>query len=133
MLLSKASSAYISDADSSLAHLGISSGHISVDQFNYIGSSTYYTWVQCQAKLFSQSYSGILNLNAAWLADAFAGQWFQVDLYILHKIQGLITQGAGHTTHTIKSISIGLSNDTLDWQMIKAQGTNNNEVMNLIT
>ena len=85
------------------------------------------SWMPHNAKLFCHG-STEFQTPAGWLGPQWNGQWFQVDLYILHEVHGVITQGAGFADYTIYTLSIALSNDTSTWNTIKNTISGSDEV-----
>ena len=79
--------------------------------------------MQTNAKLFTE-WNETIKQVGAWSSAHFTGQWFQVDLYIIHEVHGLITQGSPDEGRKITLLKIALSNDTVAWDFIKKQGTN---------
>ena len=108
------------------AHLGIGKGHISVDQLSLIGG-IHRNWHSLQGRLFHGA-SDRFELWPGWLTYYFSGQWFQVDLYILHEISAIITQGSAYHFYSTFQASVSLSNDTSSWTSIKNEKSNLDEV-----
>lgn len=114
------------------AQLGMSSGLISSDQLSFINAGSRWNWMHMRAKLFSNG-DQTTAMRGAWLSDIISGHWFQIDLYILHYISGIITQGSPDQNYFIAKYSVALSNNTLDWSYIKKPGTDVNMVFASLT
>jgi hypothetical protein len=120
----------VAELDGTAAHLGIRSGHISLDQLSV--ATTQHNgpdkqWLQSQAKLFTDA-NPEYNVMAGWKAPSVTATYFHVDLYNLHEIHGVITQGSGSSDDYVTSLSIRLSTDTFSWTTLKKENSNDRKV-----
>ena len=98
------------------AFLGITSQHISLNQFSQLVKKNEYVDNLPIVGLYTGRHS--YREYSGWVASYTDGLWYQVDLYILHELHGIITQGSGTHNYQVESFSLGLSNDTFNWTMI---------------
>ena len=109
------------DSSSEIGDLGIGSGHVSFNQFSQLLTQTTSikkSFLPIQAKLFSNTIA-TYDFDSGWMSTFTAGLWYQVDLYILHEIHRMITQGSASHDDRVKSFSLGLSNDSFSWTMVQ--------------